>query len=203
MRQSYFRNAPSLRHFLFIGVVIAAVTPKATADTLNAGDILEIRFSTTAPVCQLGPCDALVLYDNAAGSNGATNLMVNLFDGNSLLGTDVNVFCCVAFFHSPTSVYGDGATVDFTAIDSGTINGIMDMSFGTGSLTWPSAPTPTLLIGHATAKGYLGGEGTGIQINSVTILTAPIPEPSYIVLLLGGLVFLGLWHRRRVKPDER
>jgi hypothetical protein len=200
MRQSYLRNAPLQRHFLFIGIVIAAVTPKATADTLNVGEILEVRFSTTAPVCPNGACDVLWLsWTGPVGFFSATDFTANLFDGNSLLGTYFNTGCCFPTFQSPTSVFGAGsATVDFTAINSGTINGILDMSIATGYLIWPSAPTLDLLIGHSPAPNTANG-GTGLQVDSVTILPTPIPEPSYIALLLGGVVFLGLWHRLRAK----
>jgi len=198
MRQSYFRNAPSLRHFLFIGAVLAAVTPKAIGDTLNVGDILQIRFSTTAPVCPNGACDVLEVVLTAYGSYNVSNLTVNLFDGSSLLGAYFNASGGFSAFQSSTSMFGAGSVVDFTAIDSGTINGIIDMSIASGYWIWPSGPTLNLFIGHSSAPYTVNG-GTGIQVNSVTILPASIPEPSYMGLLIGGVVFLGLWHRLRAK----
>ena len=77
--------------------------------------------------------------------------------------------------------------MDFTAIDSGLANGILDMSIATGSLTWPSNPTPELLVGHGTGPGSIDG-GSGLQIDSVAIL--PTPEPSSISILSGAIMFL-------------
>jgi hypothetical protein len=176
---------------VFAGLVIA---PTAIGATLNAGDILQIGFSTTAPVCPSGACDVLELFPNEAGSFFATNVTASLFNGNTLLGTYFSAFCCVPTFRSPSSLFQAGsATADFTAIDAGITNGIIDMSLGTGFLTWPAEPTPNLLIGHATGPGSVLG-GTGIQVTSVAIV--PAPEPSTFSALLGGLVFLGFRHRK-------
>jgi hypothetical protein len=186
-----------MRHSFAIGFAIVAalsVTPRAIGSTLAAGQILEIRFSTTAPVCP-GACDVLVLYPNETGSFFASTGTANLFDSNTHLGTYFTTFCCVPIFRSPSSLFQAGsATVDFTAINSGSINGILDMTIGTGFFTWPSAPTPTLLIGHGEGPGGVLG-GTGIQVNSVTILSS-IPEPSTFATLLVGLAFLVFWQSR-------
>jgi hypothetical protein len=55
----------AMRHSLLIGFSIIAtvgVTPTAIGGTLNAGDILQIGFSTVAPICPSGPCDVLELF---------------------------------------------------------------------------------------------------------------------------------------------
>lgn len=176
------------RCFLAIGVIVAAAagTPKAAGATLNAGDILQISFIVVAPVCPGGSCDVLLLFPNETGAFFDTGATASLFDGNTLLGTYFNSSCCAPSFRSSSSLFQAGsATVDFTAINSGTINGIIDMSIATGSLTWPSTPTPTLTIGRGTGPGSATG-GTGVQITSVAI----IPEPSTVATLLGGLLLL-------------
>src|SRR5258708_38985624 len=118
-----------MRHCLMIGfsVIGLAVTPKAIGGTLNAGDILQIGFSTTAPVCPSGACDVLELFPNEAGSFFATNVTANLFNGNTLLGTYFAAICCAPSFRSPSSLFQAGsATADFTAIDAGITTGIID-----------------------------------------------------------------------------
>lgn len=174
-------------------------TPKAIGATLNAGDVLEVRFTTTGPICPSGPCDALELSLNESGAFFDANVTADLFDGNTLLGSYFNIFCCVPRFRSPSSLFqAGGAVVDFTAIDSSTINGVIDVSIGTGFLTWPSAPTPDLVIGLALDPGVLLVGGTGLQVNSVTII--PAPEPWTLALLGIGLGSFLVGARLRQRP---
>ncbi|MGD1098262.1 MAG: FG-GAP-like repeat-containing protein [Bryobacteraceae bacterium] len=152
--------------------------PNAHGAQLNPGDTLEIRFTTTATVCPSGTCDVLIGYVNEAGAYNAVNITAKLFNGNSLLGTYTNLSCCVPYFRSATSLFQDGSTtVDFTAINAGTIQGLLQISIASGYLTWPSAPASNLTIGHATAPGVVAG-GTGIQVQSITIVSAPPPWPT-------------------------
>lgn len=181
------------------GLAGFAVMPAARGDVLNAGEVLEIHFSTSAPVCPFGECDTLVVYPNEQGAFFATDMTANLYDGATLLGTYFNPSCCLPLFQSSSSVFTEGTTVDFTGMDSGTIDGILDISIATGSLTWPSAPTPQLLLGHATGTGLVWG-GTGLQITSVTIL--PVPEPSTLATLLGMLVLLVFRSFHRGLPTQ-
>src|SRR2546427_8693642 len=114
-----------MRHFIFIALgVITALTldQMALGSTLNAGEPLQIRFSTMVPTCPGGPCDVLLLNPNMAGAFGATDVTASLFDHNSLLGTYFNPICCLPVFRSPSSLFQVGAAVDFTAINSGTID---------------------------------------------------------------------------------
>ena len=172
---------------IFFGLT-AVLMQKAIGSTLTAGEVLVIDFTTTSPVCPDGACNVLELMLNESGSFGATDVTASLFIGSSLLGTFTNPVCCSPPFHSASSLFQEGATVDFTAIDAGTTNGIIDMTIGTGFLTWPSSPTPDLFIGWGqSASGALGG--TGLTVNSITIST---PEPSTgTSLALGGLMLLG------------
>ena len=171
--------------------VIVGFAPNAVADVLTPGKVLQISFSTTGPVCPGGSCDVLELLPFESGSFFATNVTAKLFDGMTLLGTYFNPTCCAPVFHSPSSLFQEGTSVDFTAIDSGLSNGVLDMSIETGFLTWPSNPTPELLIGHGIGPGSVV-VGSGLQINSVAIL--PTPEPSSIGILIGGIVFL-VWRK--------
>jgi hypothetical protein len=190
--------AYAMRNILSISFsVIAALSimPRAIGSTLTAGEVLVIDFSTSLPVCPSGPCNVLQLIPNEAGSFGATDVTVSLFDGPSLLGAYTNPVCCGGVFQTASSLFQGGTTVDFTSIDSGTIDGIMEMTIGTGFLTWPSSPTPILFIGWGQSPGGIL-VGTGLTINSVTILT---PEPSTgFSLALGGLILL-LGFRNSIK----
>ena len=174
-----------------VSVITAlAATPMMSGSTLKAGDILEVRFSTTAPVCPFGACDVLELFPNEAGAFFDTNFTANLLLGTTLLGTYFDPITIPVVFRSPSSLFAPptpSATVDFTAINSGVTNGIIDLSMGTGFWTWPGEPTPILYIGHTLAHDAIHA-GTGIQITSITILSSP--EPSTFVTLLGGLIFL-------------
>ena len=77
--------------------------------------------------------NVLELFPNEAGSFFATNVTASLFNGNILLGTYFSASCCVPTFRSPSSLFQAGsATADFTAIDAGITNGIIDVSIGTG-----------------------------------------------------------------------
>lgn len=120
----------------FFTLAVFALAPAAFGSTLYAGDILEIQFSTSSPVCPYGACDGLILYPQEQGAYFATDVTANLYDGTSLLGTYFSPSCCVPTFRSSNSLFQVGsATVDFAAIDSGTIYGIIDMSIANGYLT--------------------------------------------------------------------
>ena len=172
------------------------LSPMAVGSTLNAGDVLQVHFTTLNPACPSGPCDTLIFYPLESGSYFATGATAELFDGTSLLGTYYAATCCVPVFRSPSSQFLDAATIDFTGIDAGTINGVIDLSIATGYLTWPSPPTVPqidLEIGHATGPGGVL-LGTGLQVTDIEIL--PTPEPSAMVSLLAGLGFLFARRRR-------
>jgi hypothetical protein len=171
----------------------------AVGATLNVGDILEVRFTTSAPVCPFGPCDTLIFNPQEFGSYFATNVTASVFDGTTLLGTYFSDSCCVPTFRSSSSLFQVGsATIDFTGIDSGTIDGIIHMSIATGYLTWPSPPTPPyipyLTLGHATGPGVVYG-GTGLEVTGIDIFA---PEPPVIETMLGCLGFLLIRRRRAV-----
>ena len=183
-----------MRNFLvtiFCSIVSSAFTPMAVGATLNPGDVLEVHFQTSNPSCPFGPCDALIFYPQEYGAFFDADVTAKLFDGSRLLGTYYGVSCCVPTFHSPSSLFQEGAPIDFTSIDSGTINGVIDMSIATGYLTWPSPLRPpyfpNVVLGNGVAAGVVYG-GTGLQVTGIDFLSAP--EPALIFPLLGCLGFL-------------
>lgn len=179
----------------WLAVILVAVNPpRVGGSTLAVGGILEVTFTTSSvpATCPGGPCDVLELFADEAGLFSVTDITADLFDGSTLLGTYFNAICCVPVFVSSSSLFqaGTPATVDFTAIDAGTIHGIIDMSIATGFVTWPAAPTPVFILGHATGRGNVEGQPNGIQIDSVSIL--PSPEPASTYAFLAGLISLGV-----------
>jgi hypothetical protein len=183
-----------MKKLLLVTAFIATVwgVAPAAAETLKAGDVLEIKFTTKSPTCPSGPCDTLLVQWNEAGAFLATKETDVLYNGNVLLGTYFSQICCAGLFKSPTSIVGtNGAVVDFTAIDDGSINGILDLTIGTGFLTWPKRPTPSLFLGRATRQGVISG-GTGIKITSVNI----VPEPATMGLFIGGIGLLAVLRRK-------
>jgi hypothetical protein len=187
-----------MRNLFVIGLgVIAsvAVTPTLHGEIFNAGQILQIDFSTTSPECPDGACNVLIIYPADDSSFFATDATANLYTGDTLLGTYFSAACCVPSFHSPSSLFVEGGTADFGAIDSAISNGLIDLSIGTGYLTWPGTPTLTLFLGYGTAAGV--ATGFDFQPSSVAIVTpAPAPEPSTFSIVLSGIVFLGFRQRR-------
>jgi len=159
----------------------------AGATTLFPSDTLTITFTTSSPSCPSGPCDALLVNVTAFGSFGVTGITEQVFDGTTLLGTFVDpVFCCAAEFHSATSLSTQGPVVDFTAINNGTINGLITFQIGSGFLTWPDNPTAEIFLAHAVGGGtYLSGTG-------LTITSIGTPEPSTAQTILLGMALV-LW----------
>ena len=198
-----------MRHLLPIAFsVIAALSvfePIAIGATLNAGDILEVHFTIPTPSCApFGACDVLGFSPHEFGAFFATNVTAQLFNGSTNLGgTYFSTSCCSPDFHAAGSLWTNGAVADFTAIDAGTVDGIIRMSIGTGSLTWPSTPDPTFVLGHGTGPGSSASAiDNPINVTSVSIFT-PTPEPSTAAISLAGLLFLYFRYRIRARTEAR
>jgi hypothetical protein len=167
----------------------------ATATALFPGETVQITFATSSPSCPSGPCDALLVSANEQGSFFANGAIFQLFNGMALLGTvDDTPFCCSAIFRSSTSLSTQGTVVDFTAIDSGAITGVIDYQITSGELTWTGDPTPLIMLAHASGPGsYLGG--TGFTLTSVQVLV-PEPKTVYTAFLGIGLLCFDVFRRR-------
>jgi hypothetical protein len=161
---------------------------------LNPGEILQVTFTTNSVSCS-GVCDSLIINANESGAFSLAGFTAQLFNATTLLGTDTDpAFCCAGYYHSSTSLSLQGPVVDFTAIDNGTINGVVDFSIPTGSMTWLGAPTFSILLAHASGPvAYIGG--SGLTITSEQILA---PEPGTMsMMLLAASLALGVYFRRR------
>jgi hypothetical protein len=189
-RETHLKN---LKFCITLCIVLAATSLTASAGTLYTTDTLRITFTTSSPSCPSGPCDSLAIFPSGTLSGFfTTGITTNLFDGTNLLGTDSNLsFCCTSSFRSASSLSTQGPVVDFTAINNGLINGVIDIRIlgpSNSFLSWPGNPVATVILSHAAGPGnYLAG--TGLTITSVSINT-PEPSSGATVLLSTGLIFL-------------
>ncbi len=174
----------NLKTAIIVTSILIGSSLTARAATLYPTDTLQITFTTSAPSCPSGPCDALLVHVTEDGAFFNTAGISSLFNGTSLLGTDSELsFCCNFTFRSASSLSAQGAIVDFTSIDNGSINGVIDINILDGYLTWLGDPTADVTLARATGLGDYSG-GTGVTITSVSILT---PEPNAASLAVTGL----------------
>lgn len=182
---------------LLLLLTISLFTTIAGAATLFPGVTMQINFTTSSPSCPSGTCDALIINPDEQGAFNVNGSVFSLFNGTTLLGTSDDP-CCFAIFRSSTSLSTQGTVVDFTSIDNGTIDGIIDFQITSGMVTWPGDPTPLINVAHATSSnGY--ADGTGLTVTSVQILA---PEPQSIFMVVPGFALLLLFGKRRgiVRP---
>jgi len=118
----------------------SATTVKPSA--LNAGDNLVITFTTVSSTS-----DILLLQNNDSLTvTGSPTLTTNLYDGQKLLGTHISGpfphtggFSFLAAFAAPGGGSGvsldSPATVDFSSLQNGTINGRLVTSIAGGSIS--------------------------------------------------------------------
>jgi hypothetical protein len=189
--------------FLFV-LVLLFNTRVARSETLYPGDTLEIQFSVpsdlTCPDSTFtgtAPCDVMELaLTQDAGSYSPSSLTAQLFDGPTLLGTDMVDTCCIADFVSSTSLFSarNPPVVDFTGIGDGTIDGIIDLSIADGWVNFSeSDAVPQFFVGHAVDLGAIVTNSfSNVNITSVTLIS-PVPEPVTIwwigvVVCLAGLI---------------
>ena len=109
--------------------------------TIRAGEILRMRFR----IAQTGNADLLAA--TVAGS-GHVDATWALYNGSTLLGGDPGF---VTIWKSPTSRYQSGLAVDFTSISSATIDGRVDFTVWSGSLTTDARIPPNVYLARATS----------------------------------------------------
>lgn len=185
--------------------MLLAASP-ASATTLNPGDIFKIDFSVNPSLCPFGSCDTLLFSPDYSNFSSASPSAL-LYDGATLLGTD-NVIgeCCSTAFESSSSAFDDlsmiAAVADFTSIQDGTIQGVLDYSVTGGSLQNFDPATSLFTIGHSTGPGSLSSNPQAFTIESETIIAAS-PEPAGISLVPGILAFLCILGRARRRKAPR
>lgn len=127
------------------------------------------------------PDAAFVAYATFNGSDELTALKISLFGITGtyptlLLGSSINLesgFCCSPV--GPTT--GPGGTIEYTAGYGPT----------SASLIFPPGPA----LPGLTLSGILNGSSSnGISFQGQAFSTAEVPEPSNILLLSAGILFL-------------
>ncbi len=164
--------------------------------TVDPGEIVQFTFSTDAetfgcpPSFTASDCDTLLLVAPFVSPLPDT-VTAQLFDGSALLGTSSGM-CCVVAFTTASSLYGSGDVVDFTSIQDGSIDGIIDLS-STQPFVLDTDIGATLDLGHATGVGATSSRSASATLTGVSI----VPEPSQDAGIT-TLVFLALLGLQRL-----
>lgn len=189
------------------------------AGTLSPGEVLRYTFivdlSNPASSSCIGACDALLITSNLGDPTGFP-VVFQLFDGNTLLGQYVStsdITCCVlggfsaiGTIYDPSFGAPAATQVDFTAFQSSTVNGRVDISVEGGSVQIFDQTQPLITIGASLSPDSLDFFGTDpAQLTGSTLLT---PEPSdFLPIGAGVLLMFGLreWRSAPVprQPQRR
>ena len=165
----------------------------AFAATLNPGDVLRVTFTVMAPTCPGGPCDTLLTFPSASGSFDVIPNGGSLWSGSTLLGTHAGTYG--PKFRAASSQFQalNAATVDFSSIIDGSIDGLITFSISGGQMLWVNEPGMYLTLGRAHGLGYVIS-GTGLTVTSASI-TSAVPEPTTGYLAAAGAVLILLLGR--------
>lgn len=185
----------------FALLLAAAMTLPASTVVLSPGEIYQLTF-TTNPIaypCPIGPCDTLFISPDYVGAPVGVTIQAQLYDGSTLLGTDLPGVCCAMAFVASGSLFNDlnAPVVDFTSIQNGTIQGIIDISVTGAALYDFSVSGTGLALGHATGTGTLSIDSQSLTLTSAGLLT-PEPDSASLAALGFGALALGVAIRRTV-----
>ncbi len=177
------------------------MTLPASTVVLSPGEIYQLTF-TTNPIaypCPIGPCDTLFISPDYVGAPVGVTIQAQLYDGSTLLGTDLPGVCCAMAFVASGSLFNDlnAPVVDFTSIQNGTIQGIIDISVTGAALYDFSVSGTGLALGHATGTGTLSIDSQSLTLTSAGLLT-PEPDSASLAALGFGALALGVAIRRTV-----
>ena len=156
---------------------LALLASDTRADLLQSGQIMRVTFTIDNNWTTLAP-DALLLDLGIIQVNAAFGSRIAaLFDGATLLGTDVNtsfanfvgslILLPSNAFVAPSSVWAlnDPEIVDFTSILDGSITGVIDFSIAQGEVDIP--------LGQVDLKLLRGtGSSSGMVINPAPTITS-------------------------------
>jgi hypothetical protein len=171
---------------------------------VSPGQVMQYTFTTDPetfgcpPALTASSCDTLVLSIPFVSPVPDT-LTAQLFDGPSLLGSSSGN-CCLVAFTSASSIYDLGTVVDFTSIQNGTIDGIIDVS-STQPFELDSDGVTTLSLAHANGFGSTAEDTLSATLTNSGIVPEPAQMPAFLAIVLFGAIGLRrLTARRTEKP---
>jgi PEP-CTERM motif len=176
---------------LMLGLSASGFTTAALATTISAGEKLRVEFEFgSIPTTGAGIID--LLYVDAGGTSASRapdNLIVDLYDGSTLLGT-VDQFSSAWKFAATGSASSGGSStadnVNLTSVADGTINGAIEITpifnSPTGS-DFFSAGSFTIKGAHGTNTSGFGPATPNATIVSEFVLASS--QPSLKELLPG------------------
>lgn len=170
-------------------VVFLGVIAKGQASTLIPEEFLQVTFTADTGACSDDVCDTLIFYPLEDSAFFAGSSSTDVFVNGVLLGEDTEA-CCIAFFHSASSLFTFGTTINFADINAGDVV-TLDLTLSSGAIGWSGSPAPDVFLGDGTPEG--GATANYDQTVTSEIIT---PEPSTFWLPSLGMGVLGL--RRRL-----
>jgi hypothetical protein len=168
--------------------------------TIDPGQFAQYTFVSNAPSFGCFPtfatastCDTLLLLVPFV-SPDPDNLTTELFNGSTLLDSYSSV-CCTIAFRSPSSLFGYGSVVDFTSIQNGSIEGVIDVS-SSQPFAISTDTVATLYLGNATSYCCTSDWSLSATLTG-TYLTPEPPRDATITLLAFIACFGFRWFARR------
>jgi hypothetical protein len=170
---------------------------EADTVTVNPGQFAQYTFVSNAPTFGCPPsatastCDTLIVLVPFVSAPG--NVTADLFNGSTLLGSFSGI-CCAIAFKSASSVYGSGSVVDFTSIQNGTIDGIVDVSstqpftFSTDTDLYPGYSN--IYLGNATSAASTSESSYSATVTGVAVVPEPAQDAG--ITMLAFLACVGL-----------
>jgi len=201
------------KRLLFLGLTLAVNCLLLRADTvtIDPGEFVQYTFVSNAPnfgcpsTYTAASCDTLLLLVPFIAPF-PDDVTAELFNGSTLLGSFSGICCSIAF-KSSSSAYGSGSIVNFTSIQNGSIDGIIDLSstqpFTITTDTNLHPDDSYLYIGNATGYGStsessLSGGLTGATIEpGGTSVPEPTQDASLAMLAFFGCAGLRRFARKR------
>lgn len=180
----------------------AACAAPAHGDTLTATQILRVEFVMPDTPFPFGTPDTLIFGVDVTRLEPFGSLSVSVFDGRHLLGTystSVNGetseggLRLEGWFLSPTSTYrvpvpfAPPALIDFASIAERTIEGRLELAIASGAVDI-RPETVGFILGRSTPSGSAHGTPFTNPVVTSTVVTAPVPEPATLCLVLSGAV---------------
>ncbi len=170
-RMTIFAGSSSSGHLNDVWVLSLSGSDGSQPETINPGDVLQIRFKTLqSPDCA-GPvsqCDTLI-FNIDFSSTAAAPTTATLYNSATLLGTFQTTNECllagtcaalVPSFVAAGSVYDLGSPViDFTSILNGTIDGVLNLTVTAATKVNLDPNKSAIIVARApqhgtTATGY-------------------------------------------------